>query len=81
MTYNFDNKVNRRGTGCYKWDEAEKDGVIPMWVADMDFPVAPAIQEALQKRLSHGIFGYTMVQDCYYKARLVLAPPSMADQS
>ena len=68
MTYNFDNKVNRRGTGCYKWDEAEKDGVIPMWVADMDFPVAPAIQEALQKRLSHGIFGYTMVQDSYYKA-------------
>ena len=68
MTYNLDNKVNRRGTGCYKWDEAEKDGVIPMWVADMDFPVAPAIQEALQKRLSHGIFRYTMVQDSYYKA-------------
>ena len=68
MAYNFDNKVIRRGTGCYKWDETKEDGVIPMWVADMDFPTAPAIQEALRKRMEHGVFGYTMIQESYYKA-------------
>ena len=35
--YDFDTPVTRRGTGCYKWDETPEDGVIPMWVADMDF--------------------------------------------
>ncbi len=68
MKYDFDHITARRGTNCYKWDEPEEDGVIPMWVADMDFPAAPAIQEALQKRLNHGVFGYTMVPDCYYDA-------------
>ena len=68
MAYNFDSKVIRRGTGCYKWDETKEDGVIPMWVADMDFPTAPAIQEALRKRMEHGVFGYTMIQESYYKA-------------
>ncbi len=68
MKYDFDHITARRGTNCYKWDEPEEDGVIPMWVADMDFPAAPAIQEALQKRLNHGIFGYTMVPDSYYDA-------------
>lgn len=68
MKYDFDHITARRGTNCYKWDEPEEDGVIPMWVADMDFPAAPAIQEALQKRLNHGVFGYTMVPDSYYDA-------------
>lgn len=66
MKYDFDKITNRRGSGCYKWDEPEEEGVLPMWVADMDFPAAPAIQSALQRRLDHGVFGYTMVTDSYY---------------
>ena len=62
----FDKIVPRRGTGCVKWDE--KDDVIPLWVADMDFRAAPAIQEALRRRMEHGIFGYTHVDDSYYEA-------------
>lgn len=42
--------------------------VLPMWVADMDFPTAPAIINALQQRIGHGIFGYTRVPDAYYEA-------------
>lgn len=64
----FDKRINRRGTGCYKWDEAEQEDVIPMWVADMDFQAAPEIQAAIRKRMEHGVFGYTMVQESYYEA-------------
>ena len=42
--------------------------LIPLWVADMDFEAAPAIREALQKRVEHGVFGYAIVQDSYYDA-------------
>lgn len=66
--YDFDTIVNRRGTHCYKWDEAEEEGVIPMWVADMDFPAAPAIRRAVEERAAHGVFGYTMVPESYYDA-------------
>jgi cystathionine beta-lyase len=68
MKYDFDELIPRRGTHCYKWDEPEEEGVIPMWVADMDFRVAPAIQRALAQRVQHGVFGYTMVPDSYYEA-------------
>lgn len=68
MKYNFDELTKRRGTGCVKWDEAPSSDVIPMWVADMDFAVAPAIQEAIRKRAEHPVFGYTYVQDDYYEA-------------
>ncbi len=43
-------------------------GLIPLWVADMDFEAAPAIRKALQKRVEHGVFGYAIVQDSYYDA-------------
>ena len=66
-TYDFDELIERRGTGCVKWDEAPAD-VIPMWVADMDFKVAPAIQKAIQKRAEHGVFAYTLVEEDYYEA-------------
>lgn len=66
--YDFDTIVPRCGTGSYKWDTPEEEGVLPMWVADMDFRTAPAIVEALQRRVEHGIFGYTQVPDTYYKA-------------
>lgn len=64
--YNFDETVNRRGTGCVKWDEMPCEDIIPLWVADMDFKAAPAIQAALRKRMEHGIFGYTIVEEPYY---------------
>lgn len=67
MKYDFDTNISRRGTNSYKWDSAE-DGVLPMWVADMDFRTAPAIVNALQQRVEHGIFGYTRVPDDYYEA-------------
>lgn len=67
MKYDFDKPVSRRGTDSYKWDSAESEGVLPMWVADMDFRTAPAITEALRRRVEHGIFGYTRVPDSYYE--------------
>lgn len=65
--FDFDSSPDRRGTGSYKWD-TYADGVIPMWVADMDFRTAPAIIDALRRRVDHGVFGYTLVGDEYYDA-------------
>lgn len=67
MKYDFDKTIDRRATNSYKWDSAP-EGVLPMWVADMDFRTSPAIIDALQKRVAHGIFGYTRVPDAYYDA-------------
>lgn len=66
--YNFDETVVRRGTNSVKWDEEKEDGIIPMWVADMDFPAAPAIRKAVEDRARHGVFGYAIVPDSYYDA-------------
>ena len=66
--YNFDELVERRGTNCVKWDECPSDDVIPLWVADMDFKVAPAILEAIRKRVEQGVFGYNIVPESYYEA-------------
>ena len=49
MTYNFDQCPDRRGSESVKWDLYP--GTLPLWVADMDFPIAPEIQQALQQRL------------------------------
>ena len=68
MRYDFDELTERRGSGSVKWDECPSDDVIPLWVADMDFRAAPAIQEALRRRLEHGVFGYAFVGDDYYEA-------------
>ena len=68
MRYNFDEMIPRRGTNCEKWDGTDMEGVLPLWVADMDFRVAQPIQDALQRRLTHGVFGYTHVPEAYYDA-------------
>ena len=68
MNYDFDKIITRRGTNSYKWDELKGSDIIPMWVADMDFQTAPCIIEALQRRVEHGIFGYTLVPSSYYDA-------------
>ena len=64
----FNQRIERRGTHCVKWDECAADDIIPLWVADMDFAVAPAIQEAVRRRAEHPVFGYTVVEDDYYEA-------------
>jgi cysteine-S-conjugate beta-lyase len=58
-TYDFDEIIERRGTSCEKWEKYRGRDIIPLWVADMDFRSPPAIIEALQERVSHGVFGYT----------------------
>ena len=63
MQYDFDRIINRKGSGAIKSDSLEKvfrkDGLIPMWVADMDFETPDFITDAIRERLSHPIFGYT----------------------
>lgn len=66
--FDFDEIVNRRGSGSEKWDGGASADLLPMWVADMDFRTSPAIIEALRKRVDHGIFGYEHVSDAYYDA-------------
>jgi cystathionine beta-lyase len=57
MQYDFDEPIDRRGFGSAKWDTVSED-TLPMFVADMDFRSAPAIIEAVQKKINHGVFGY-----------------------
>lgn len=66
--YNFDEIVDRRRSNSYKWDEPQEEGILPMWVADMDFKTAPAIIDALKKVVERGVFGYTYVPNEYYEA-------------
>ena len=72
MTYDFDEVIDRRGTSCLKYDFAVERGypkdVLPFWVADMDFRTAPEVIEELQRRVAHGIFGYTDPGDGYRAA-------------
>ena len=64
--FDFDEIIDRRGTGSLKWNVAE--GELPMWVADMDFRTAPCVTDAIRKRLDHGIFGYSETPDEWYDA-------------
>ena len=67
--YDFDKIIPRRGTNSYKWDSMPEDrDVLPLWVADMDFRTAPAIIDALARRVEHGIYGYVHVPVKYYKS-------------
>lgn len=65
--YDFDTVINRQNTASIKSDYFQDD-CIPLWVADMDFPVADEIIEAAQKRLTHPLFGYTMMKDSLLEA-------------
>ncbi len=64
--YDFENVISRHNTDSLKWDLFEDD--LPMWVADMDFKVAPQIQEAILNRAKHPVFGYTIVPDELFEA-------------
>lgn len=57
--FDFDRPVDRRGTASEKWDKYAGRDVIPLWVADMDFPAPAPVLEALHTRIDHGVLGYT----------------------
>ncbi|GKX53170.1 MalY/PatB family protein [Budvicia aquatica] len=58
MALNFEPYVERRHTDSDKWHKYEGKEIIPLWVADSDFKSPPAVIDALQKRVAHGVFGY-----------------------
>ena len=72
MNASFDAVLSRRGTGSCRWDTVDRQygepDLIPLTVADMDFPAAPPIREALARTVEHGIFGYTMATGSYCAA-------------
>ena len=83
MKYDFDREIDRKGTQSIKWeyvpndehtgiDATEQffgeDRMLPMWVADMDFPAPQPVIEALEARARHGIFGYTVPSASYFQA-------------
>ena len=72
MKYEFNTIIDRHNTNSIKTDLAVRRGkpedVLPLWVADMDFTTSPEILEALHKKVNHGIFGYSLADDAFYKA-------------
>lgn len=79
MKYNFDEHLERRGTGSMKWDARDfiktigltdryDEDTIPLFLADMDFPAPEPVIEALHKTVDNKIFGYTMASEEYYEA-------------
>ena len=70
--YDFDRIIDRRGTSSLKWDFSTRftgrEGLLPLWVADMDFEAPPEIREALALRAEHGIYGYTIEPESYFRA-------------
>lgn len=67
MKYDFDRIVDRRNTDSAKWADLE-EGVLPMFVADMDFASPPEIVEALARRVGQKTFGYAVTPDSYYES-------------
>jgi len=67
--YNFDKKIDRRGTSSVKWDKVDeifnREDIIPLWVADSDWETAPEIKESIKARVDHGVFGYTFPAEEY----------------
>ena len=72
MKYDFDRIIDRRGKNCLKYDFAAErgkpEGLLPLWVADMDLPAAEEIKQALLKAVGHGIYGYSEVKEPYFNA-------------
>ncbi len=66
MLYNFDEIIDRRNTGSFKWHYT--DDTIPLWVADMDFKTAQPILSAIEQVTQHGILGYTVPTEPLYQA-------------
>ena len=69
-TTDFNELIDRRGSHCCKWDSCTDPDVIPLWIADMDYRAAEPIRRALQRRMDHGVFGYSCVPDEFYEAAI-----------
>ena len=71
MKYDFDKLIDRKNTSCLKYDFAERygrsDGLLPLWIADMDFRTPEVVLDAIRARLDHGIFGYTSPDQSYFR--------------
>ena len=65
MKYNFDKEINRLNTHSYKWDKFGEE-YLPLWVADSDFEVPPAVTERLMKRIEHKVYGYFLTGNEIY---------------
>ena len=72
--FDFDTLPERRGTASLKWDFggriAGREGLLPLWVADMDFAAPAFITEAVARRAAHGVFGYTLEPDSWFEAAM-----------
>ncbi|WP_343567066.1 MalY/PatB family protein [Sphingobacterium sp.] len=68
MIYNFDKTIVRRGTDSVKWNQHDYDDLIPLWVADMDFPAAQPVVDALAQRVQHAVYGYATIPATFYSA-------------
>ncbi|WP_279453550.1 hypothetical protein [Aeromonas veronii] len=72
--HNFDSVIDRHNTNSIKWDcmpqylGIDGNDLLPMWVSDFDFACPPAVQQALQQRVAHGVFGYSERRDNYFTA-------------
>ena len=72
--YDFDSIIRRKHTNSVKWDSDKEEDIIPLWVADMDFKAAPCIQQALEKRVKHGVFGYAVYHNLIMRLQLIGFP-------
>lgn len=72
LLYDFDREICRKGTGAIKFDYLKdffsREDLTPLWVADMDFAVAPEITDALMERMRHPVYGYAGVPDSYWES-------------
>ena len=72
MTFNFDQELSRENTASVKFDGRQQyfgtTDVSPLWVADMDFAVPECVTRALQERINHPVFGYTLYPDSFYRS-------------
>lgn len=70
--YDFVKMTDRKGTSCSKWDNMSsmftEKGLLPLWIADMDFRCCEEAIEAMRQRVDHGIFGYTVLPDSYFES-------------
>jgi cystathionine beta-lyase len=69
---NLRRRIDRRGTASLKWDFQKKlageEGLLPLWVADMDFPAPRQVRAALRRRARHPVYGYTLEPESWYQA-------------
>ena len=72
MRVDFNQPIQRKNTFCTKYDGMAasfgRDDLLPLWIADMDFPVPDEVTQAIARRISHPVYGYNVVPAAYYDA-------------